>query len=185
MVGLGAVPAVLQAALLLLLMPETPRWLVRAGRPAAARRVIWSTVAGEAGEEKRRRQREDGGGEDDPVSTRLVDRILKDIETEVREEEEERRRAVAVAASGRKDGGGGGGEWVQGWRELLSVPRNRRALTIACLLQSLQQLCGFVRFPFTFHSSIHPVYTLSHTHTHGTSEQHKTRLTGLPNNRTP
>ncbi|KAK7751043.1 hypothetical protein SLS62_007028 [Diatrype stigma] len=138
LVGLGAVPAVLQAVLLLLLMPETPRWLVRAGRPAAARRVIWSTVAGSSGGEGKQGRDRDGEEEEDRVSTRLVDRILKDIETEVREEEEERRRALA--ASGRKDGGG---EWVQGWRELLSVPRNRRALTIACLLQALQQLCGF------------------------------------------
>ena len=29
-------------------------------------------------------------------------------------------------------------------RELVGVPGNRRALTIACMLQGLQQLCGFV-----------------------------------------
>ncbi len=130
MVGLGAVPAVLQCVLLLAFMPETPRWLVRAGQPAAARRVIRKTIIS-------------GGSSsevDDPALARLVNRILKDIETEVREEEEERKRVAMANGSVRKSGG----EWTEGWRELLAVPRNRRALTIACLLQGLQQLCGFV-----------------------------------------
>ena len=34
------------------------------------------------------------------------------------------------------------------WDELFRVGGNRRALTIACLLQGLQQLCGFVRPTF-------------------------------------
>lgn len=150
MVGLGAVPAVLQGVLLLAFMPETPRWLVKAGRPVAARRVIQKTVASSSGKE--RVGGGGGGGEEDPVSVRLVNRILKDIETEVREEEGQRRRMTAAAVAVANDNGGamssrkssGGGEWVKGWRELLAVPRNRRALTIACLLQGLQQLCGFV-----------------------------------------
>jgi len=33
------------------------------------------------------------------------------------------------------------------WAELFAVGGNRRALTIACMLQGLQQLCGFVRPP--------------------------------------
>ncbi|KAK7977477.1 hypothetical protein PG988_004967 [Apiospora saccharicola] len=110
MVGLGALPAVLQAALLLG-MPETPRWLVKVGRAAAARQVIGKTL---------------GSG-----SGAAAERVLQDIRREVRQEEEE--------------GGGakGGRAWTEGWRELVTVPKNRRALTIACLLQGLQQLCGF------------------------------------------
>ncbi|RYO78561.1 hypothetical protein DL762_008645 [Monosporascus cannonballus] len=117
LVGLGAVPAVVQCVLLLA-MPETPRWLVRAGRSAEARRVIQKTVGSSS----------DGGG--GPDSARLVGGILRDIEVEVREEAES---AKLTDSS----------EWMRGWQELLTVPKNRRALTIACLLQGLQQLCGF------------------------------------------
>ncbi|RYP48440.1 hypothetical protein DL769_011200 [Monosporascus sp. CRB-8-3] len=99
-------------------MPETPRWLVRAGRSAEARRVIQKTVGSSS----------DGGG--DPDSARLAGGILRDIEVEVREEAES---AKLTNSS----------EWMRGWQELLTVPKNRRALTIACLLQGLQQLCGF------------------------------------------
>ncbi|KAK8107837.1 uncharacterized protein PG998_009850 [Apiospora kogelbergensis] len=113
MVGLGALPAVLQAALLLG-MPETPRWLVKVGRVAAARQVIGKTL---------------GSG-----SGTAAERVLQDIRREVREEEEE---------SGSLRGAKGARAWTEGWRELVTVPKNRRALTIACLLQGLQQLCGF------------------------------------------
>ncbi|KAL2203606.1 general substrate transporter [Sarocladium strictum] len=74
MVGLGAVPAAVQGAVVFF-MPETPRWLVRAGRTAEAKLVV---------------QRVNGGA-----------------------------------------------------TELVAEGRNRRALAIACLLQGLQQLCGF------------------------------------------
>ncbi|KAI0799916.1 putative MFS myo-inositol transporter [Xylaria sp. FL0064] len=116
MVGLGAAPAVLQG-LLLFLMPETPRWLVRARRSDEARAIIQKTCGS------------------DPFALQMVDSILKDIEIEVREEEES-------ASLGNGDGKAGG-SWLVGWHELLFVPKNRRALTIACLLQGLQQLCGF------------------------------------------
>ena len=33
---------------------------------------------------------------------------------------------------------------MDSFHELFAVRRNRRALAIACLLQGLQQLCGFV-----------------------------------------
>ncbi|GAP87848.1 putative myo-inositol transporter 1 [Rosellinia necatrix] len=122
MVGVGALPALLQC-LLLFFMPETPRWLVRAGRSGEARAIIRKT----AGE--------------DPVALRMVDSVLKDIEIEVREEEEEEEEEDGVNL------GNGDGRnrrnWPKGWEELLFVPKNRRALTIACLLQGLQQLCGF------------------------------------------
>ncbi|KAK6825264.1 hypothetical protein PG987_012758 [Apiospora arundinis] len=113
MVGFGALPAVLQAALLLG-MPETPRWLVKVGRVATARQVIGKTLGTGSGS--------------------AAERVLQDISREVREEEEE---------SGALRGAKGARAWTEGWRELVTVPKNRRALTIACLLQGLQQLCGF------------------------------------------
>ncbi|KAI9901324.1 hypothetical protein N3K66_003141 [Trichothecium roseum] len=116
MVGLGAVPAALQCALVLF-MPETPRWLVKVGRSAAAKVVV---------------QRINGGN---TVSTRYADIVIKRIEVEAREEEEARRlREVHEEGPWR---------WMGSWHELMSVGKNRRALAIACLLQGLQQLCGF------------------------------------------
>ncbi|KAJ4857399.1 sugar transporter domain-containing protein [Trichoderma breve] len=85
MVGLGALPAGLQGALVAF-MPETPRWLVNG-------------VQG----------RFDG----------TADAIIKEIEIEVREEEEARHLQDRQAS----------GPW--------------KGLAIACLLQGLQQLCGF------------------------------------------
>lgn len=117
MVGLGAVPAAAQSAVLVF-MPETPRWLVKTGRSAAARVVI---------------QRVSGNG---PRTMRLADAIVKEIEIEVREEEDARRHRSHQIGSRL--------QWLGAWRELLTVGRNRRALAIACLLQGLQQLCGFV-----------------------------------------
>ncbi|KAI0425711.1 putative MFS myo-inositol transporter [Xylaria sp. FL1042] len=113
MVGLGAAPAVLQC-LLLFFMPETPRWLVKARRSDEARAIIQKTCGS------------------DPIAMQMVDGILKDIEIEVREEED----STSL-------GNGDGKASMVGWHELLFVPKNRRALTIACLLQGLQQFCGF------------------------------------------
>ncbi|KAK5660985.1 hypothetical protein OQA88_12362 [Cercophora sp. LCS_1] len=116
MVGLGALPAALQLCILFL-MPETPRWLVKAGRSTAARDVIVKVLGHNAG------------------SSRLVEATLKDIEIEVREEEQ---------ASRRRSGGARPSSVLpDSLQELLNVRRNRRALAIACLLQGLQQLCGF------------------------------------------
>lgn len=120
MVGLGALPAAIQM-FMLLFMPESPRWLVKAGRSGEARAVI---------------QKVAGGGQSDS-SPRLVDATLKNIEIEVREEEAARR------LSSRRTGHGSPA-WLESMHELFAVRRNRRALAIACLLQGLQQLCGFV-----------------------------------------
>ncbi|KAI3327781.1 general substrate transporter [Xylariaceae sp. AK1471] len=117
MVGLGAVPATLQC-ILLLFMPETPRWLVKAKMSGEARAILLKTSGS------------------DPIAVQMVDSILKDIEIEVQEEED-----VASMVIG--NNGGNRHSLLVGWRELLFVPKNRRALTIACLLQGLQQLCGF------------------------------------------
>lgn len=116
MVGLGALPAGLQGALVAF-MPETPRWLVKAGRSDDAKRVI-QKVNGVQG-------RFDG----------TADAIIKEIEIEVREEEEARHLQDRQAS----------GPWkgLGVWHELLGEGKHRRALAIACLLQGLQQLCGF------------------------------------------
>ena len=118
MVGLGAVPAGIQT-ILLLFMPETPRWLVKAGRSEAAWRVI---------------KRVSGSG---PGGSRHVDATLKDIEGEVRRENEEMRRLRALHGSSDRH------PLLDTWKELFQIKRNRRALAIATLLQGLQQLCGF------------------------------------------
>lgn len=126
MVGLGATPALLQT-MLIIFMPDTPRWLVRAGRIDEARDVVRrvaGTVAGAAA---------------------AADVVIKNIELEVREEEQAQRAR-------RRGGPSAKGSWLDGWDELLTVRRNRRALAIACMLQGLQQLCGFVgHFLLVFH----------------------------------
>ena len=125
MVGLGATPAVLQFALLIFL-PETPRWLVKVGNIEVARAVLRKVY---------------GAG-----SSGTVERVLHAIDNEVTEEEEatSARRHHIVPP---KDSW----PWVtrlqDGRAELFGVAGNRRALTIACMLQGLQQLCGFVRLP--------------------------------------
>lgn len=102
MVGLGAAPAALQGAIIVL-MPETPRWLVKVGHPEEARLVMRRV---------------------EPASMADADAMVAEMEAEVREE-------------------AGNGSWSLAWRELVGEARNRRALTLACLLQGLQQLCGF------------------------------------------
>ncbi|KAI2634389.1 general substrate transporter [Hypomontagnella submonticulosa] len=116
MVGLGALPAALQCSLLLF-MPETPRWLVKAGKSTDARRIIEKTLGS------------------DSASHHLINSVVKGIELELREEHRN-----AAPPSSRANGRG---NWLRGWHELFGVPKNRRALVIACLLQGLQQLCGF------------------------------------------
>lgn len=116
-VGLGAVPALLQAGLLGF-MDESPRWLVQKGREEDARGVL-----------KRL-----GGG------SRETDLLVKRIREEVIEEEGETgKRGLGATLA-----------------ELVTVPANRRALTIACMLQGLQQLCGFVRIFFLTYSPSSP-----------------------------
>lgn len=126
MVGLGAVPAAVQGVLVLG-MPETPRWLVKAGRVDEARSVVRRVEGGAAG------------------AAAAADVVLKEIEAEVRAEEQAQKarlRSGTVPVPGR-------GAFLDGWDELFAVRRNRRALAIACLLQGLQQLCGFVSLRHT------------------------------------
>jgi SP family myo-inositol transporter-like MFS transporter 13 len=123
MVGLGALPAGVQC-LVMLVMPETPRWLVKVNRGDEARSVLNKVF---------------GKGVD---IQRMVDGVLQGIVSEVREEENAKRGRLRGQ---RKKGSD---SWFvaskDNWTELFRIGGNRRALTIACLLQGLQQLCGFV-----------------------------------------
>ena len=123
MVGLGAVPAMFQFFLMIFL-PETPRWLMSAGRAQKARAVLKKIYAG--------------------GSDAIVEDVLRGIETEMMEED------AASQAMYPPTSGENAWPWLtrlqRGMEELFSIGGNRRALTIACLLQGLQQLCGFVYF---------------------------------------
>ena len=126
MVGLGALPAAVQILLLFAFLPESPRWLVKATRQVEAQRILTQVY-----------------GRDSNV---MVSKVLLDITSEIREEALAKdNRATSVTPrklpfTGRK-------LFVDIFGELLLVPSNREALGIACLVQALQQLCGFVRHP--------------------------------------
>ncbi|KAF2759722.1 general substrate transporter [Pseudovirgaria hyperparasitica] len=113
MVGLGALPAAVQFCILGF-MPETPRWLVKAGRRERAKRILTSVY-----------------GIDQDA---LVESVLRRIEKEVMEEE---------TAAGPKEDGSAWSRITANACELFFIPANRRALSIACMLQGFQQLCGF------------------------------------------
>ncbi|MCJ1386949.1 hypothetical protein MMC17_010078 [Xylographa soralifera] len=121
MVGLGSVPAIIQSGLFLLL-PETPRWLMKVGHLDKARKVLRKVY---------------GAG-----STAVVEKLLRSIDNEILEEEESLSVFRAQSLPVKLDV-----NWSEklrdNWRQLFQNGGNRRALTIACLLQGLQQLCGF------------------------------------------
>ncbi|PLB34012.1 putative MFS myo-inositol transporter [Aspergillus candidus] len=115
-VGLGILPAVLQFSIVVAL-PETPRWLVQAGLESRATYVLAKVY---------------GGRNSD--SDRVARLVLRDIQQEVAKED-------ALIGNDRDSG------WwhvaLQRARDLLYTGGNRRALTIAVMLQGLQQLSGF------------------------------------------
>ncbi len=121
MVGMGAVPAIFQLFLMLFL-PETPRWLMSTGRTQKARVVLKKVYT--AGSEA------------------IVEEVLSGIEAEIIEEDA---ASQAMYPSTPEETAW---PWLtrlqRSMEELFSIGGNRRALTIACLLQGLQQLCGFV-----------------------------------------
>ena len=118
MVGLGAVPAVVQL-FLLAQMFETPRWLVKTEQQQKAQIVLQKVY----------------GGLDEDERRVAVQSVLTSIETEIAEEA----KITHPAVSGRANGSD---IWSTA-QHLVRIPGNRRALTIACMLQALQQLCGF------------------------------------------
>ncbi|KAM5497891.1 hypothetical protein McanMca71_007178 [Microsporum canis] len=127
MVGLGSFPAILQL-LILAFLPETPRWLVRANRANEARKIMRRVY----GNTKQ--------------SNQVVENILRDIEREVIEalsELDTQSGVPAVANTSLPMQW----QWFQKmqrtYTDLFSIGCHRRALIIACVLQALQQLCGF------------------------------------------
>ncbi|KAL6159354.1 hypothetical protein ACJQWK_03550 [Exserohilum turcicum] len=142
MVGLGALPAAIQFAMLLFL-PETPRYLVKAGRTQQARLVLGRVYKSEEG------------------GTKLVNAVLRRVEREIQEEED------AAGLRGAPESG------KTGWKakmertkdnfsQLILIGGNRRALIIACMLQGSQQLCGFVSVLEFMRKSLSP-----HQHNNG------------------
>lgn len=116
-VGLGALPAFFQL-IIILFLPETPRWLVKAGQETRARAVLGKIYG------------------TDPDMQRLAEHVFRDIEREVALEEEE-------MGVGHDKPPGFLDQAIRSMSELFCVGGNRRALTIAVMLQGLQQLCGF------------------------------------------
>jgi MFS transporter, SP family, solute carrier family 2 (myo-inositol transporter), member 13 len=119
MVGLGALPAVVQIGLLLL-MPETPRYLCVAHKQAKAKAILVRVYEGISA---------------DPTQTATS--IMRAISQELNEESESR---LALA----KDRPGSSRLVLPATlSSLLFYGPHRRALTITCMLQGLQQCCGF------------------------------------------
>lgn len=116
MVGLGAFPAISQIAMLSF-MPETPRFLAKVNREENARQVLRKVYRTEA-----------------HSTSDEVNYILGAIKKEIHEEEEAKQSLKL---------GGHVSKLPPVLSSLLFKPPHARALTIACLLQALQQLCGF------------------------------------------
>lgn len=117
MVGLGAIPALLQL-IILSFMPETPRHLARTGRDPQARAVLIKVYHGMSSN-----------------VTDLVDKVILAIKKEILEEEEAHTHLKTPTS-----------RWYiipPTLQSLLLHPPHARALTITCSLQALQQLCGF------------------------------------------
>lgn len=118
MVGLGAVPALVQLVLLVFMF-ETPRWLVQAGREDKARAILHRIY----------------GGLNEIERLRTVESVVLDVQAEI--------AAETKIDDGDQELTNDKSRLVNTARHLLLVPGNRRALTIACMLQGTQQLCGF------------------------------------------
>lgn len=117
MVGLGSVPAVAQL-LMLVLMPETPRFLAKAQKESEARAVLTKVYKGMAAD-----------------TADVVSDILLAIKKEIMEEEE--------AHISLKSSQSPSSFIPPTLRSLLFHPSHARALIITCTLQGSQQLCGF------------------------------------------
>jgi SP family myo-inositol transporter-like MFS transporter 13 len=129
-VGFGVIPAFLQLAILVFL-PESPRWLVQAGRGVEAKRVLVKVYTSDVQAERR------------------ADAVLRDIEREVSQGDEDIGRDKSGDSWHRRS--------LQTLAELVRIGGHRRALVIAMMLQGLQQLCGFnslMYFSATIFSSL-------------------------------
>ncbi|EED23656.1 MFS myo-inositol transporter, putative [Talaromyces stipitatus ATCC 10500] len=114
-VGLGAIPAILQL-MTLLFLPESPRWLVQAGYIAEAKAVLIKVF-----------------GSDSQAGYK-ASAVLRAIEEDV---------AAEAAQLSHNKSDSNFQRALRTMAELCSIDGNRRALIIAMMLQGLQQLCGF------------------------------------------
>lgn len=131
-VALGAVPATIQGLMVIFLMPDSPRWLVMVGNLAAAKRIL-QRIHGDDDDNI------NDHGDGDGNATGRTEILMRRIQTEARELREARQ-----LRQNQHSRPGSMYQWLGPWRELLDKHRHRRALAIACLLQALQQLSGFV-----------------------------------------
>ncbi|KIV78640.1 hypothetical protein PV11_06273 [Exophiala sideris] len=116
MVGLGAAPAIAQIAMLVF-MPETPRFLAKAQKEAEARAVLAKVYRGML-----------------PDTSDLVAQTMSAIKKEMLEEEQAHVQLKSTNSTS---------VIPPILHSLLLHPPHARALTITCILQGLQQLCGF------------------------------------------
>ena len=118
MVGLGAAPAVLQVAMLVF-MPETPRYLCKINKEQEAEAVLMKVYRGIA-----------------PTTNKIVNDIIRAINREITDEQESRIQAGSSKSTISTI-------FPPTLNSLLFHPPHGRALIITCMLQGLQQLCGF------------------------------------------
>ena len=116
MVGLGAVPAIAQL-IMLMFMPETPRYLAKTRREMEAKAVLGKVYRGMV-----------------PDTTILINEVMLAIKKEILEEEEAHVNIKSTSGSR---------FFPPTLQSLLLHAPHARALTIACSLQALQQACGF------------------------------------------
>ena len=116
MVGLGSLPALVQVALLFF-MPETPRFLCKVHREAEAKAILGKVYAGTSN------------------SSIIVNDTMRAINREILEEEESLVANTSFKAKYTT--------LPPTLKSLLFHAPHARALTITCMLQGLQQLCGF------------------------------------------
>lgn len=121
MVGVGAFPAITQI-LMIALMPETPRYLARAGQEERARQILRRVYRNTT-----------------PHLSHTVDATLAAIKKEIMEEEE----ATSSLKTAPTKAPTAFSQFTATLSSLIFYPPHARALTIACLLQGLQQACGF------------------------------------------
>lgn len=121
MVGIGAFPAITQI-FMIALMPETPRYLAKAGQEEKARQILKRVYRNTTSD-----------------LSYTVDTTLAAIKKEIMEEEE----ATASLKTASSTAPTALSQFAATFSSLIFYRPHARALTIACLLQGLQQACGF------------------------------------------
>ena len=121
-VGLGALPALVQAVGLLW-QPESPRWLVMKGRKKEAREILWRVLSDDS--------------DDDASVGRLVDLRIWEISSAVTMAQEHLHARMALSSRWK------GSVLLAKFVDLWYDKQGRKALLVVCMLQGLQQFCGF------------------------------------------